>query len=113
MFKYAVDALAENGAGAADVAARFLLLAGAAKAASGLFTELRAISFLPVAQSSSRRVALTAFQHVLSLDLQFHLQRQTGTLSRTIERGTRSVAMVFRAVVFTFIPTLVELIAVR
>eukprot|EP00891_Asterochloris_glomerata_P006206 jgi/Astpho2/6206/e_gw1.00088.34.1_t len=47
--------------------------------------------------------------HVLDLDIGFHLERRTGALSRILERGTRSVAMMFRAVVFTFLPTIVEL----
>jgi ABC-type transport system involved in Fe-S cluster assembly fused permease/ATPase subunit len=52
---------------------------------------------------------LEVFNHVLNLDMQFHLQRRTGALQRIIDRGTRSVSMVFRAVIFTFIPTFVEL----
>ena len=49
------------------------------------------------------------FRHVLNLDLSFHLDRRTGALQRIIDRGTRSITMVFRAVVFTFLPTAVEL----
>ena len=124
LFKRAVDALASvpaagaGGAGAAAVqtavqaAVLALVLSGSAKALSGLAAELRTVSFMPVAQSASRRVALHAFEHILSLDLSFHLERRTGSLSRTIERGTRSVAMIFRAVVFTFVPTIVELVVV-
>ena len=54
-------------------------------------------------------VALQVFRHVLNLDLSFHLDRRTGALQRIIDRGTRSITMVFRAVVFTFLPTAVEL----
>eukprot|EP00887_Chlorella_sp_A99_P002243 scaffold10.g2243.t1 len=68
--------------------------------------------FTPVAQAAGRRLSFYAFLHVLGLDLQFHLGRRTGALSRMLERGTRSVAMIFRAVVFTFLPTAVELAAV-
>ncbi len=119
LFKHAVDALASATGGtaaamaeAAKAAAIALAASGAAKALSGLASELRVLSFMPVAQSAARRVALHAFEHILSLDLSFHLERRTGSLSRTIDRGTRSVAMVFRAVVFTFLPTAVELLAV-
>jgi ABC-type transport system involved in Fe-S cluster assembly fused permease/ATPase subunit len=114
LFKHAVDALASGGGSraAAVAAAQALALAGVAKALAGLFSELRVLSFTPVAQSASRRVALHAFEHILSLDLSFHLDRRTGSLSRVIDRGTRSVAMVFRAVVFTFVPTALELVAV-
>jgi len=99
-------------AAAAQSAAAALLLAGLARALSGLSTEARVLAFAPVAQSAARRVALQAFQHVLRLDLAFHVDRRTGSLSRTLDRGVRSTAMVFRAVVFTFFPTVVELVAV-
>jgi len=120
LFKHAVDALsAASGSGseaamrAATMTAVWALVAsGAAKALSGVAAELRTVSFMPVAQSATRRVALHAFEHILSLDLSFHLERRTGSLSRTIERGTRSVGMIFRAVVFTFVPTIVELLVV-
>lgn len=114
LFKHAVDALAEGGgsAEAAVAAATALALAGLARGLAGLATEARVLSFQPVAQSAARRVALHAFEHLLRLDLAFHLDRRTGALSRVIDRGTRSVAMVFRAVVFTFVPTVIELVAV-
>jgi ABC-type transport system involved in Fe-S cluster assembly fused permease/ATPase subunit len=114
LFKQAVDALAAGGGSveAAQAAAWALGLAGLAKAAAGVATEMRVLSFTPVAQSASRRVALHVFEHILSLDLSFHLDRRTGSLSRVIDRGTRSVAMVFRATIFTFLPTAVELVAV-
>jgi ABC-type transport system involved in Fe-S cluster assembly fused permease/ATPase subunit len=49
---------------------------------------------------------------VLDLDIGFHLERRTGALSRVLERGTRSIAVMFRAIVFTFIPTMVELVRI-
>ena len=57
-------------------------------------------------------MALQVFNHVLNLDLSFHLDRRTGALQRIIDRGTRSITMVFRAVVFTFMPTAMELVLV-
>jgi len=54
------------------------------------------VAFAPVAQAAGRRVALQVFNHVLNLDLSFHLDRRTGALQRIIDRGTRSVAMVRR-----------------
>lgn len=119
LFKEAVDALAAATGGtevalaaAARAAALALAASAVARAVSGLASELRVFSFTPVAQSAARRVALHAFEHILSLDLSFHLERRTGSLSRVIDRGTRSVAMVFRAVIFTFLPTAIELVAV-
>ena len=118
-FKFAVDALAAAAGGppaavaaGARTAALALVAAGVAKALSGLASEARVLAFTPVAQSASRRMALHAFEHVMGLDAAFHSERRTGALSRVLERGTRSVAMIFRAVVFTFAPTAVELVAV-
>jgi len=116
-FKFAIDHLTRaaqlpvgpEALQAANMAAVMLCLSGLFKAVAGIATELRVVSFTPVAQAAGRRVALEVFNHVLNLDMQFHLQRRTGALQRIIDRGTRSVSMVFRAVIFTFIPTFVEL----
>ncbi|CAK0783343.1 hypothetical protein CVIRNUC_006542 [Coccomyxa viridis] len=89
-----------------------LLLSGVCRVFNTLAKEAQGPMFTPVAQASGRRVAYHTFSHVLDLDISFHLERRTGALSRILERGTRSVSMVFRAVVFTFIPTAVELILV-
>ncbi|EFN53974.1 hypothetical protein CHLNCDRAFT_7051, partial [Chlorella variabilis] len=113
-FKQAVDALS-SGAGATAVAAAAaaaLVLGGACRAISGVAKELQGPCFAPVAQDAGRRVSFYTFSHVLALDLGFHLNRKTGALSRMLERGARSVAMIFRAIVFTFLPTAVELTAV-
>ena len=120
LFKTAVDhltaaAVFSSQADAAGVsaalaaAAMAIVYSGAFKATSGVATELRSVAFTPVAQAAGRRVALQVFNHVLNLDLSFHLNRRTGALQRIIDRGTRSVTMVFRAVVFTFAPTALEL----
>ncbi|RMZ53157.1 hypothetical protein APUTEX25_005146 [Auxenochlorella protothecoides] len=63
-------------------------------------------------QAAARRVSFHTFSHVLNLDLHFHLNRKTGSLSRMLERGSRSIAVIFRAIAFTAIPTLLELAAV-
>ena len=116
-FKFAIDHLTRaaqlpvgpEALQAANMAAMMLCFSGLFKAIAGIATELRMVSFTPVAQAAGRRVALEVFNHVLNLDMQFHLQRRTGALQRIIDRGTKSVSMVFRAVIFTFIPTFVEL----
>ena len=69
------------------------------------------LSLLRILQAAGRRVAYHTFAHVLDLDISFHLERRTGALSRVLERGTRSIAVMFRAIVFTFIPTIVELVS--
>ncbi|CAG9465768.1 unnamed protein product [Pedinophyceae sp. YPF-701] len=114
LFKKAVDILSANPAGATPeaiiaAACGALVLSGALKALSGAAKEAQAVLFTPVAQAASRRVAFNTFRHILNMDAPFHLNRQSGTLNRMLERGTRSVYIIFRAVVFTFIPTLVEL----
>jgi len=60
-------------------------------------------------QSLGRRLAHHTFSHVLHLDNEFHLNRQTGLLSRVLERGTRAVQSLFRSIVFTFAPIVVEM----
>ncbi|KAK9905738.1 hypothetical protein WJX75_005420 [Coccomyxa subellipsoidea] len=89
-----------------------LLLSGACRILCSLTKEMQGPCFTPIAQAAGRRVAYHTFSHVLDLDINFHLERRTGALSRILERGTRSVSMVFRAVVFTFLPTAIELVLV-
>ncbi|KAK9836126.1 hypothetical protein WJX81_003499 [Elliptochloris bilobata] len=111
--KRAVDALGGVVTDAGVRACAMALLAsGACRVVNSLTKELQGPIFTPVSQAAGRRVAYHTFQHVLDLDINFHLERRTGALSRILERGTRSVAMVFRAVVFTFIPTAIELVLV-
>ncbi|BDA47349.1 Iron-sulfur clusters transporter atm1, mitochondrial [Coccomyxa sp. Obi] len=89
-----------------------LLLSGACRILCSLTKEMQGPCFTPIAQAAGRRVAYHTFSHVLDLDINFHLERRTGALSRILERGTRSISMVFRAVVFTFLPTAIELVLV-
>ncbi|KAL3155600.1 hypothetical protein ABBQ38_010855 [Trebouxia sp. C0009 RCD-2024] len=111
-FKKAVDALATQTHVAAQAAVMALLWSGGCRIVNGLAKELQHPIFTPVAQAAGRRVAYHTFSHVLDLDTGFHLERRTGALSRILERGTRSVGMMFRAVVFTFMPTAIELVLV-
>ncbi|GJP48473.1 hypothetical protein CLOM_g7750 [Closterium sp. NIES-68] len=115
MFKRALDALT-NAQGltrkAIIAALAALVVSAASKAVSAVSTELRNIVFTPVGQAVGRRVEYHFFAHILAMDSAFHLDRKTGALARIIERGKRSIIMIFRAVVFTFIPTAVELLLV-
>ncbi|KAK9862805.1 hypothetical protein WJX84_006068 [Apatococcus fuscideae] len=112
-FKSAIDCLGDGASKAAIGAATAALLwSGFCRVVNGIAKEVQHPIFTPVSQAAGRRVAYHTFSHVLDLDLAFHLERRTGTLTRILERGTRAVAMVFRAVVFTFIPTFVELVLV-
>ena len=91
----------------------FLLIAyGLLRLSSTLFAELRDVVFAKVAQNSIRRVALEVFRHLHSLSLRFHLDRQTGGVSRDIERGTRGIDNLMRFALFSIIPTLFEMVLV-
>jgi len=74
-----------------------------------LFTELREFLFYPVAARIARRVSLQAFEHLLALSLRFHLERQTGGVSRDIERGSRSIQSLLNYLIYNILPTLVEI----
>ncbi len=78
------------------------------RVASAGFAELRDAVFAAVAQRTVRKVALQTFQHLHRLSLRFHMDRMTGGLSRSIERGTAGVENVLRLAVFNIIPTLLE-----
>lgn len=81
---------------------------GAARAGASLFNELRNAMFAKVAQNSIRQVARNVFLHLHSLDLSFHLSRQTGALSKAIDRGSRGINFVLSALVFNIVPTIFE-----
>ena len=74
-----------------------------------LFTELREIVFARATFGAAKRVALETFEHLNALSLRFHLERQTGGLTRDIERGTRALQTLVSYSLYTIIPTLVEL----
>uniref|UniRef100_A0A8D0DB21 Iron-sulfur clusters transporter ABCB7, mitochondrial n=1 Tax=Sander lucioperca TaxID=283035 RepID=A0A8D0DB21_SANLU len=122
MFKYAVDELNQmsghmlnlNDAPStvATMATAMLIAYGTSRACAALFNELRNTVFGKVAQSSIRRIAKNVFLHLHNLDLGFHLSRQTGALSKAIDRGTRGISFVLSALVFNLGPTVFEMILV-
>ncbi|MGH8757461.1 MAG: ABCB family ABC transporter ATP-binding protein/permease, partial [Burkholderiales bacterium] len=74
-----------------------------------LFGELRDAVFAKVTQRAVRRVALKVFSHLHSLSLRFHLDRQTGGVSRDIERGSRGISFLLQFMLFNILPTFVEI----
>ncbi|GAB4120944.1 MAG: ABC transporter ATP-binding protein/permease [Sideroxydans sp.] len=76
---------------------------------STLFGELRDALFAKVTQRAIRRVAIQVFEHLHSLSLRFHLERQTGGVSRDIERGTRGISFLLTFLLFNILPTLLEI----
>ncbi|MDH5301715.1 MAG: ABC transporter ATP-binding protein/permease [Gammaproteobacteria bacterium] len=89
-----------------------LLAYGLLRFASALFGELRDVIFSKVTQRAIRRVALKVFRHLHSLSLRFHLERQTGGVSRDIERGTRGISFLLSFMLFNILPTLAEILMV-
>ena len=82
---------------------------GALRFSTVLFTELREIFFARVTQRAVRTITLQVFEHLHSLSLRFHLDRQTGGLTRDIERGTRSIGSLISYTLYSILPTLVEI----
>ncbi len=89
--------------------ALLLLLYGALRFSASLFAELREILFARVTQRAVRRIALEVFRHLHDLSLRFHLERQTGGVSRDIERGSRSISSLISYTLYSILPTLVEI----
>ncbi|WP_066963108.1 ABC transporter ATP-binding protein/permease [Microbulbifer sp. Q7] len=114
LLKYIVDDLDQAGGAAAAVALPLgLLLAyGFVRFSSVLFGELRDTIFGRVTERAQRRVGLEVFQHLHRLDLDYHLNRRTGGLSRDIERGNSGIGFLMRFMVFNIVPTLVEIVMV-
>src|SRR5450830_892062 len=86
-----------------------LVAYGALRLATTLFTELREFVFAKVTQRAVRTIALKVFRHLHSLSLRFHLNRQTGGMTRDIERGTRGVSSLVSYALFSILPTLIEI----
>jgi ATP-binding cassette subfamily B (MDR/TAP) protein 7 len=111
LFKEVVDALNDRAAVDHVVLVPLALLAayGAARIGASLFNELRNTIFGTVAQQGVRRLSGQTFEHLHRLDLTFHLNRQTGALSRALDRGGRGITFVLNAMVFNVAPLIVEI----
>ncbi|KAH9817556.1 P-loop containing nucleoside triphosphate hydrolase protein [Melampsora americana] len=82
---------------------------GLARILATVFSELRTAIFTNVAQSAIRRVARGVFTHLLNVDVGFHLQNQTGGLTRAIDRGTKGISFMLSSIVFHVVPTALEI----
>lgn len=89
--------------------ALLLALYGVMRFSTALFQEMRELLFARVTQQAVRQVALEVFRHLHALSLRFHLERQTGGVSRDIERGTRSISSLISYTLYSILPTLVEI----
>jgi ATP-binding cassette subfamily B (MDR/TAP) protein 7 len=112
-FKSIVDSMnvdfATVGGTATTVAGTMILAYGLARIGSAVFQELRNAIFASVAQKAIRRVARDVFDHLLRLDLNFHLTKQTGGLTRAIDRGTKGISFILTSMVFHILPTALEI----
>ena len=109
VLKDIVDALDTNGHKELLLPLSFLLIYGLLRLTSSLFNELRDAVFARVRHGAMRSVSLKVLEHLHRLSLRFHLERKTGGLSRDIDRGTRSVSSLMNYMVFSILPTLVEI----
>jgi len=85
-----------------------LLAYGGLRLSTSLFTELRELVFAKATQGAARSIALTTFEHLHALSLRFHLERQTGGMTRDIERGVRGIESLISYSLYSILPTLIE-----
>lgn len=109
VLKNLVDALTPKDGGVLVVPAALLLAYGGFRFLNVLLGELRDLVFGKVAERAQRRAALKVFEHLHRLDLDFHLSRRTGALSRDIERGVDGISFLLRFLTFNIVPTLFEI----
>ena len=114
VFGRAVDALEAgvSAGGVASVPIALLVGYGLLRVGQQGFAELRDFVFAKVGQRAIRRIALKIFEHLHALALRFHMDRQTGGLSRAIERGIKGIDFLLRFMLFNILPTLVEIVLV-
>ncbi len=107
----AAQSAAGPGAVAGALAVPFALIVGYGllRLSTSIFTELREYVFAKVTQRTVREIALKVFRHLHALSLRFHLERQTGGLTRDIERGTRGVSSIVSYTLYSILPTLIEI----
>lgn len=89
-----------------------LLAYGGLRLSTSLFTELRELIFAKATEGAARSLSLQVFKHLHDLSLRFHLERQTGGMTRDIERGTRAVHSLISYSLYSIVPTLIEVVLV-
>jgi ABC-type transport system involved in Fe-S cluster assembly fused permease/ATPase subunit len=109
LYKHAVDALGTPQVQAMAVPVALILAYGLARVLAQALGEIRDAVFAPVGQRAIRNLALQVFDHLHGLSLRYHLERQTGGLSRVIERGTQGMEFLIRFTTFNILPTLLEI----
>jgi len=111
LLKELVDAMTIQPGSAASmlvVPLGLLLAYGLLRLSTSVFTELRELVFAKATEGATRSIALQVFGHLHALSLRFHLERQTGGMTRDIERGTRGVQSLISYSLYSIVPTLIE-----
>jgi ABC-type transport system involved in Fe-S cluster assembly fused permease/ATPase subunit len=112
LYKHAVDSLAPGKVALIGVPVMFIIAYGVARVGAQSLAELRDAVFAKVGQRAVRTFALSTFKHLHMLSLRFHLERQTGGLSRSVERGIRGTEFLLDYFLFSFVPTMFEILLV-
>ena len=112
LYKLAIDAISNNKIEIIIVPVGIILSYGLARTLSLAFGEFRDAVFAKVAQRAIRKAGLKTFRHLHKLAMRFHLDRQTGGLSRAVERGTKGIDFLLNFMLFNVIPTLLEIVLV-
>jgi ATP-binding cassette, subfamily B, heavy metal transporter len=111
-YKAVIDGMAGQQRAAFAIVAGLVAGYATARFAGVLSDNLRNALFEKVGQDAARRLAGTVFRHVHDLSLRFHLERRTGSLTKIVERGTKSIDMMLYFLLFNIAPTLIELTAI-
>ncbi len=111
-FKGIIDRMAPGLEQGVDIAVALVVAYGLARFSGVLFDNIRNAVFEKVGQEAARRLSLDVFSHIHNLSLRFHLERRTGSLTRIIERGTKSIDTMLYFLLFNIVPTAFELTAV-
>lgn len=110
LLKFIVDDMTGDVNPVIVMPAGLIVAFGVARVLTQAFAELRDAVFAKVGQNAIRQVALSTFQHLHQLSLRFHMDRQTGGLSRVIERGTKGIDFLLRFMLFNIVPTFLKIV---
>jgi len=111
-YKRAIDAMGMTGGAGLQIALAFVLAFALGRFTSVIFDNLRNIVFERVGQEATRKLAVDTFTRLHALSLRFHLARRTGEVTKTIDRGTKSIDVMLYFMLFNIAPTAIELVAV-
>lgn len=112
LLKHIVDSLDASKSAVLILPAALIVGYGLLRLATTLFSDLRDMIFAKVTQGMIRKVSIEAFHHLHNLSLRFHLERQTGGVTRDIERGSQGISVVINYLLFRIAPTLIEILLV-